>query len=161
MKDDWNFVALYSYSSYERKQKPVGIVTFHGHEEEFETNLFNLESYGNICTYMRGKEKLVLANRDNLYIYDTKTNTRVVVNDWMIRKPHDVTEGPDDSILLSCSDHRSIIMLSDTGRIIRSYKLDTNELISKLCFSKDKSVIAVARQLPNGEAREIQLYKMA
>ncbi|XP_053404864.1 uncharacterized protein LOC128558722 [Mercenaria mercenaria] len=155
MKDDRHF-AVGTYDD----TRHVRIVSLSGEEKDFSIN-FPKKKYPistSACTYIRNSDKVVLTDRDEhtIYIYDIKSNTRVVVKDDQIKKPRGVAVGPPDpsDCILVCSKKTdSIVQISQTGRIISSYKLDTSHPY-RVCVSNDKSIIAVTNK------RKLQLFKV-
>jgi DNA-binding beta-propeller fold protein YncE len=77
-----------------------------------------------------------------VYIYDVRTNTRVVVKDDMIKEPCGVAVGPSDTILV-CSDRtNSIVQISQTGHILTLFQTDMI-YPRRMCVSRDKSFLAI------------------
>ncbi|XP_045201733.2 E3 ubiquitin-protein ligase TRIM9-like [Mercenaria mercenaria] len=141
--------------------RPVRIVSLSGEEKNFSIN-FPDEEYPigtSACTYIRNSDKVVLTDRyeHTVYIYDIKSNTRVVVKDDQIKEPWGVAVGPSDCILVCSNKTNSILKISQTGRVLSSYKLDM-KLPYRVCVSEDKSLIAVSSNLKGG--RKLQLLKV-
>ncbi|XP_053404874.1 uncharacterized protein LOC128558730 [Mercenaria mercenaria] len=156
MKDERNFVV----GTYD-DTTPVRIVSLSGEEKDFSIN-FPSKKYPigtSVCTYIRNSDKVVLTDRNEhtVYIYDIKSNTRVVVKDDQIKEPRGVAVGPSDCILVCSNKTNSIVQISQTGRILSSYKLDM-ELPYRVCISKDKSLLAVSSNLNGG--RKLQLLQV-
>ncbi|XP_053404870.1 uncharacterized protein LOC128558727 [Mercenaria mercenaria] len=127
--------------------RPVRIVSLSGEEKDFSINFPN-KKYPidtSVCTYIRYSDKVVLTDRNEhtVYIYDIKSNTRVVVKDDQIKNPCGVAVGPSDCLLVCSKGTNSIVQISQTGRVLSSYKLDMYYPRS-VCVSKDKSVLAVS-----------------
>ncbi|XP_060594373.1 uncharacterized protein LOC132748754 [Ruditapes philippinarum] len=141
LKDDEHFVGgTFDHST------PVLIISSKGKEKDFNINFPN-KAYPiekSACTYIRSSDKVVLTDRDEhtVYIYDVKTNTRVVVKDEQIQEPCGVAVGPSDTILVCCNRTNSIVQVSQTGQILSSYKLDMIYPY-RLCISRDKSLLAI------------------
>jgi hypothetical protein len=51
-----------------------------------------------------------------VYIYNIRTDTRVVVKDDQIQEPRDAAVGPSDTILVCCRKTNSIARISQTGQ---------------------------------------------
>ncbi|XP_045184853.2 uncharacterized protein LOC123542888 [Mercenaria mercenaria] len=141
--------------------RPVRIVSLSGDEKDFSINFPN-KKYPigtSVCTYIRNSDKVVLTERyeHTVYIYDIKSNTRVVVKDDQINEPRGVIIGPSDCILVCSKGTNSIVQISQTGRVISSYKLDMKYPYS-VCVSKDKSVISVTNSSSGG--LKLQLLKI-
>ncbi|XP_053389325.1 uncharacterized protein LOC128552316 [Mercenaria mercenaria] len=139
----------------------VRIVSLSGEEKDFNINLRN-KKYPigtSACTYIRNSDKVVLTDRDEhtVYIYDIKSNTRVVVKDDRIKEPWGVAVGPLDCILVCSNKIHSIVQISQTGRVLSSYKLDM-KCSYRVCVSKDKSVISVTNNVDG--VRKLQLLKI-
>ncbi|XP_053374903.1 uncharacterized protein LOC128547162 [Mercenaria mercenaria] len=126
--------------------RPVGIVSLSGEEKDFNISFLN-KNYPvgtSSCTYIRSSNKVVITDRNEhtVYIYDTATNTSVVVKDYQIKEPRGLAVGPSDCILICSMKTNAIVQISQTGRILSSYKLDMKSPRS-VCVSKDESVLAV------------------
>jgi DNA-binding beta-propeller fold protein YncE len=89
-----------------------------------------------------------------VYIYDVKTNTRVVVKDDQIKEPLGVAVGSSDTILVSSENTNSIVQISQTGQVLSSYKIDM-KYPRTICVSRDKTFLAVT----NACIGEIKLQK--
>ncbi|XP_053388007.1 uncharacterized protein LOC123543016 [Mercenaria mercenaria] len=141
--------------------KPVRILSLSGEEKDFSINFPNKKySVGtSVCTYIRKSDKVVLTdeNEHTVYIYDIRSNTRVVVKDDQIKEPCGVAVGTSDCILVCSNETHSIVQISQTGRVISSYKLDMGYPY-RVCVSKDKSVIAVTNCATAGA--KLQLLKI-
>ncbi|XP_053403313.1 uncharacterized protein LOC128558376 [Mercenaria mercenaria] len=141
IKDDRNFVVGSIDDT-----RHVRIVSLSGEEKDFSINFPNKKypRATSACTYIRNSDKVVLTDKheDTIYIYDMKTNTRVVVKDDQIKKPSGVAVGPSDCILVCSMDTQTIVQISQTGRILSSYKLDTIYPY-RLCVSHNKNTLAV------------------
>ncbi|XP_053404872.1 uncharacterized protein LOC128558728 [Mercenaria mercenaria] len=156
LKDEIKFVVgTYDYT------KPVRIVSLSGEEKDFNINFPNKEYTvdTSACTYIRKRDKVILTDRQEniVYIYDIKSNSRIVVKDDQIKEPRGVAVGPSDCILVCSKGTNSIVQISQTGSVLSSYKLDMN-FPFKVCVSKDKSLIAVSSNLNGG--RKLQLLKV-
>ncbi|XP_053404865.1 uncharacterized protein LOC128558723 [Mercenaria mercenaria] len=156
MKDERNFVV----GAYD-DTRPVRIVSLSGEEKDFNIKFPNKKyPIGNsACTYIRDSDKVVLTDSDEhtVYIYDIKSNARVVVKDDQIKEPRGVAVDTSDYILVCSNEINSIVQISQTGRILSSYKLDMKRPYI-VCVSKDKSLIAVSSNLNGG--RKLQLLKV-
>ncbi|XP_053404880.1 uncharacterized protein LOC123556130 [Mercenaria mercenaria] len=142
MKDERNFIV----GTYD-DTRPVRIVSLSGEEKDFSINFPN-KKYPigtSTSTYIRNSDKVVLTdkNEHTVYIYDIKSNTRVVVKDDQTKAPRGVAVGPSDCILVCSENTNSIVQISQTGRVLSSYKLDMKYPHS-VCVSKDKSVLVVS-----------------
>jgi DNA-binding beta-propeller fold protein YncE len=127
-------------------QIPVEIIPLAGDPYVFCINFPN-KAYPlgtSTCTYIRNSDKVVLTDRyeDTVYIYDIKTNTRIVVKDDQIQGPRGVAVGPSDTILVCSNETDSIVQISLTGHILSSYKIDM-ELPFRACVSCDESFLVV------------------
>ncbi|XP_053404873.1 uncharacterized protein LOC128558729 [Mercenaria mercenaria] len=127
--------------------RPVRIVSMSGEEKDFSTSFPN-KKYPigtSESTYIRNNDKVVLTDRykHTVYIYDIKSNTRVVVKDDQIKEPRGVAVGPSDCIMVCSENTNSIVQISQTGRVLSSYKLDMY-YPGSVCVSKDKSVLVVS-----------------
>ncbi|XP_053392213.1 uncharacterized protein LOC128554903 [Mercenaria mercenaria] len=156
MKDERNFVV----GTFD-DTRPVRMVSLSGEEKDFSINFPN-KKYPiatSASTYIRNSDKVVLAdkNEHTVYIYDVKNNTRVAVKDDQIKKPCGVAVGPSDCILVCSNGTNSIVQISQTGRVLSSYKIDM-ELPYSVCVSKDKSIIAVTNNLVG--VTNLQLFKV-
>ncbi|XP_053404875.1 uncharacterized protein LOC128558731 [Mercenaria mercenaria] len=120
----------------------VRIVSLSGEEKDVSINFPNMKypSDTSACTYIRNSDKVILTDRyeHTVYIYDIKSNTRVVVKDDQIKEPKGVTLGPSIYILVCSKGTNSIVQISETGRVLFSYKLDI-EFPYRVCVSKNKS----------------------
>jgi WD40 repeat protein len=126
--------------------KPVRIVSFNGKEKDLKIT-FPKKKYPigtSACTYIRSSDKLVLTDRydHTVYIYDVKTNTRVVVKDDQIQEPRGVAVGPYDTIFVCCLGTHAVVQISQTGQILSSYKPDM-KYPTRVCVSRDKSFLIV------------------
>ncbi|XP_060555093.1 uncharacterized protein LOC132715958 [Ruditapes philippinarum] len=142
LKDDKQFVV----GTYD-EPRPVRIVTLTGKEYDFGVNFPN-KTYtidSSASTYIKSSDKVVITDRydHTVYIYDIKTDTRVVVKDDQIQEPCGAAVGPSDTILVCCCKTKTIVQISETGQMLSSYKLDM-DYPYKVCVSRDKSFIAVA-----------------
>ncbi|XP_060605536.1 uncharacterized protein LOC132758031 [Ruditapes philippinarum] len=156
VNDEGNFVGgTYDYS------RPVRIISLTGNEKDINANfpkkIYPIET--SACTYDRNTEKLILTDKyeHTLYIYDTKTNTRVVVKDDKIQEPRGVTVGPFDTIFVCSKNTHSIVQISQTGRIVSSHKTDM-EYPRTICISRDKSFLVVSNAC-NGK-RKLQKLQL-
>ncbi|XP_060582190.1 uncharacterized protein LOC132738646, partial [Ruditapes philippinarum] len=79
-----------------------------------------------VCTYSKNSDTLVLTDRCKLvvYIYDIKTDTRVVVKDDQVKEPRGVAVGPFDALFVCSHGTDSIVQISQTGQILSSHKID-------------------------------------
>ncbi|XP_053404876.1 uncharacterized protein LOC128558732 [Mercenaria mercenaria] len=156
LKDDRHFVVGTIDDT-----RHVRIVSLSGEEKDFSISFpnKNYPSDTSACTYIRYSDKVVLTDRNEhtVYIYDIKSNTRVVVKDDQINEPWGVAVGPSDCLLVCSNKTNSIVQISQTGRVLSSYKLDM-KLPYRVCVSKDKSLIAVSSNLNGG--RKLQLLKV-
>ena len=125
---------------------PVRILSSTGEEKDFNINFPNKKYHvdTSACTYIRNSDKIVLTDRYEhaVYIYDVKTNTRVVVKDDHIKGPRGAAVGPYDTILVCSQNTNSIIQISQTGRVLSSYKIDM-DFPRTICVSCDKSFLVV------------------
>jgi hypothetical protein len=141
LKDDKQFVV----GTYD-ESKPVRVVTFTGKECDFDitfpNKIYPVDS--SFCTYIRSSDKVVITDRDEhtVYIYDIKTDTKVIVKDDQIQGPCGAAVGPSDTILVCCLKTNSIVQISQRGLILLSYKLDMTYPY-KVCVSRDKSFLVV------------------
>jgi DNA-binding beta-propeller fold protein YncE len=141
LKDDEHFVCGTVDHS-----KPVRIVSFNGKEKDFKIK-FPKKKYpigDSACTYIRSSDKVVLTDyyENTVYIYDIKTNTRVVVRDDQIQGPLGVAVGPYDTILVCCMGNHAVVQISQTGQILSLYKPDM-EYPTRVCVSHDKSFLII------------------
>ncbi|XP_060591086.1 uncharacterized protein LOC132746045 [Ruditapes philippinarum] len=141
LKDDKQFVV----GTYD-EPRPVRIVSLTGEEHDFCVNFPN-KSYSidtSDCTYIKSSDKVVITSRDEhtVFIYDIKTDTRVVVKDDQMQKPRGVAVGPSDTILVCCYDTKSIVQITQRGQILSSFKLDMKWPL-RVCVSRDKSCLVV------------------
>ncbi|XP_045202186.2 uncharacterized protein LOC123555659 [Mercenaria mercenaria] len=141
--------------------RPVRIVSRSGEEKDFSISFPN-KKYSNdtcACSYIRNTEKIILSDKHEhtVYIYDVATNTKVVVKDDLIKNPRGVAAGPSGWFLVCCENTNSIVQISQTGRILSSFKLDMYYPL-RVCVSKDQSILAVS----NGCVGKIklQLFKL-
>ncbi|XP_045202661.2 uncharacterized protein LOC123556124 [Mercenaria mercenaria] len=123
MKDDKHFVVGTINDT-----RPVRIVSLSGEEKDFSIDFPN-KKYpigASACKYIRNSGQVILTDKNGhtVYIYDTKNNTRVVVKDDQINEPDGIAVGPSDCILVCSRKSNSIVQISQTGRILSSYKLD-------------------------------------
>ncbi|XP_053384628.1 tripartite motif-containing protein 72-like [Mercenaria mercenaria] len=126
---------------------PVRIVSQSGEEKDFRVD-FPDKKYPiatSACTYIRNSDKVVLTDRyeHTVYIYDIRTDTRIVVKDDKIKQPGGVTVGPSNSILVCSIETDSIVQISQTGRVLSSYKLDMR-FPRYVLVSRDKSIVTNA-----------------
>ncbi|XP_060598194.1 uncharacterized protein LOC132751978 [Ruditapes philippinarum] len=156
-KDDQHFVvATIDHST------PVRIISSTGEEKDFNINFPN-KSYPlntSAFTYIRSSDKVVLTDRyeHTVYIYDVKTNTRVVVKDDQIKEPFGVAVGSSNTILVCSNGTNSIVQISQTGQILSSYKIDM-DYPRTICVSRDKSFLAITNSC-NGK-RKLQKFKIS
>jgi DNA-binding beta-propeller fold protein YncE len=121
-----------------------------GEEHDFSVNFPN-KSYPkgtSASTYIKGSDKVVITDRYEhaVYIYDTRTDTRVVVKDDQIQKPYGAAVGPSDNILVCSGKTNTIVQISQTGQILSSYKLEM-KYPYKVCVSHDKSFLVVTNSV--------------
>ncbi|XP_053403322.1 uncharacterized protein LOC128558379 [Mercenaria mercenaria] len=114
LKDEGNFVV----GTYD-DTRPVRVVSLSGEEKDFSINFSN-KKYPHdtsACTYIRISDKVVLTDtdEDTVFIYDIKSNTRVVVKDDQIKEPRGVAVGPSHCILVCIKKTDSILQISQTG----------------------------------------------
>jgi DNA-binding beta-propeller fold protein YncE len=156
LKDDRQFVV----GTYD-ETRPVRIVSLTGEEHDFSVNFPN-KTYPigtSDCTYIKSSDKVVLTDRyeHTVYIYDIKTDTRVVVKDDQIQEPRGAAVGPSDIILVCSSETNTIVQISQTGQILSSYKID--KFPYRVCVSRDKSFIVVANSCPG--SMKMQKFKIS
>ncbi|XP_053392214.1 uncharacterized protein LOC128554905 [Mercenaria mercenaria] len=148
LKDERHFVA-----GTQDDTRPVHIVSLSGEEKDFSISFPNKKypSDTSACTYIGYSDKVVLTDRieHTVYIYDIKSNTRVVVKDDQINEPWGVAVGPSDCILVCSNKTHTIVQISQTGRVLSSYKLDMKHPY-RVCVSKNKSLLAVSSNLNGG-----------
>ena len=148
--------------------KPILIISSTGKEKDFNIN-FPKDRHcyeESACTYIRNSDKLVLTKRweNTVTIYDVKTNTRVVVYDYIkIPEPLGAAVGPSDTILVCCKN--SIVQISQTGRILSSCMINMTHPI-RFCVSCDKSFLVVTNVCVGlgvdlCQNQKIQKYKIA
>ncbi|XP_060567920.1 uncharacterized protein LOC132726601 [Ruditapes philippinarum] len=143
-------------------QIPVEIISSAG--EPYVSNInFPIKAYcadTSACTYIKSSDKVVLTDiyKHTTYIYDTKTNTRVVVRDGQINEPCGVAISPSDTILVCSNGTDCIVELSQTGQVLSSYQLDM-EYPYRVCVSHDKSFIVVANACRGN--MKIQKFKIS
>jgi WD40 repeat protein len=157
LKDDSHFVVgTIDYNV------PVRILSFTGEEFVFGINFPNCAYImaRSICTYIRSADKVVLANIDDktVYIYDIKTNTRVVVKDDRLQQPSGLAIGPSDTILVCTTGTNSIVQISQTGQILSSHKIDM-ETPSRVCVSLDQSILVVTNACRG--TKKLQTFKIS
>ncbi|XP_060556264.1 uncharacterized protein LOC132716937 [Ruditapes philippinarum] len=125
---------------------PVRIVSLTGEELDFSVNFPNkIYSVDNSdCTYIKSSDKIVITDRyeHTVYIYDIKTDTRVVVKDDQIQEPRAAAVGPSDTVLVCIPKTNSIVQISQTGQILSSLKLNMINPY-RVCVSRDKSFLVV------------------
>jgi DNA-binding beta-propeller fold protein YncE len=141
---------------------PVRMISSTGKEKDFSINFPN-KSYPidtSACTNVSSSGKLVLTDRHEhtVYIYDVKTNTRVVVKGDQINQPRGVAVGPSDTILVCSNITNTIVQISLTGQILSSYKIDML-FPTAICVSRDKSFLAITNAC-NGK-RKLQKLKIS
>ncbi|XP_053385687.1 uncharacterized protein LOC123538035 [Mercenaria mercenaria] len=138
----------------------VRILSLSGEEKDFSINFpskkYSMET--SACTFIRNSDKVVLKDRyeNTVYIYNTKSNTRVVVKDDHIKVPRGVAVGPSDCLMVCsyCNETHTIVQISPTGRVLSSYKLDMKHPF-RFCVSKNKSLIAVTSNLTCGNQLQL------
>jgi DNA-binding beta-propeller fold protein YncE len=134
-----------------------------GEEHDFSVNFPN-KTYPigtSASTYIKSSDKVVITSRDEhtVFIYDIKTNTRVVVKDDQIQEPRGAVVGPSDTILVCCrKTNNTIVQISETGQILSSYKIDM-EFPYKVCVSRDKSFLVVTNSCVGN--RKLQKFKIS
>ncbi|XP_060570803.1 uncharacterized protein LOC132729077 [Ruditapes philippinarum] len=111
LKDDRHFVVGTC-----GKPRPVRIVSLTGEESDFGVNFPN-KSYPvdtSDSTYIKSSDKVVITDKveHTVYIYDIKTDTRVVVKDDQIQEPCGVAVGPSDTILVCSSKTKTVVQIS-------------------------------------------------
>ncbi|XP_060591076.1 uncharacterized protein LOC132746037 [Ruditapes philippinarum] len=141
LKNDRQFIV----GSYD-DPRPVRIVSLTGEEQDLRINFPN-KTYPigtSASTYIKGSDNVVITDRveQNVYIYDIKSNTRVVVNDDQIQDPCGVAVGPSESILVCSCETNSIVQISQTGHILSSYTIKM-KYPHRVCVSCDKSFLVV------------------
>ncbi|XP_053404893.1 uncharacterized protein LOC128558740 [Mercenaria mercenaria] len=156
LKDERNFVVGTIDDT-----TPVRIVSMSGEEKDFSISFPN-KKYSidtSACNYMRNTGKMILTDRHDhtVYIYDIESNTRVVVKDNQIKEPLGVAVGPSDCIMVCNKDTNSIVQISQTGRILSSFKVDMDYPF-RVCVSKDQSILAVTNCC-EGELK-LQLFNL-
>ncbi|XP_053391457.1 uncharacterized protein LOC128554234 [Mercenaria mercenaria] len=137
------------------------IVSQSGEEKDFSIDFQN-KKYAldtSACTYIRDRDKVALTDRYNhtVFIYDTKTNTKVDVKDDQIRQPICVAVGPFNCIFVCSNGTDSIVQISPLGKIVASHKIDMRYPYS-ICFSKDKTRLAISNSTK--EEIKLQLFKV-
>ncbi|XP_060556258.1 uncharacterized protein LOC132716931 [Ruditapes philippinarum] len=156
LKDDRQFVV----GTFD-EQRPVRIVSFTGDELDFSVNFPNKRCPADInaSTYIKSSNKVVITDRDEhtVYIYDIKTDTRVVVKDDQIEGPYGAAVGPSDTILV-CSGKNTILQISQTGQVLSSYKIDMENSF-RVCVSHDKSFLVVTNYCVGN--RKMQKFKIS
>ncbi|XP_060556263.1 uncharacterized protein LOC132716936 [Ruditapes philippinarum] len=157
LKDDRQFV-VGTYN----EPKPVRIVSLTGKEHDFSVNFPN-KSYpldGSACTYIKSSDNVVITDRNEhiVYIYDIKTDARVLVKDDQIQEPRGAAIGPWDTILVCCRNTNSIVQISQTGSILSSYRIDMMHPC-KICVSRDKSLLVVTNSYPGNNT--MQKFKIS
>ncbi|XP_060556260.1 E3 ubiquitin-protein ligase TRIM71-like [Ruditapes philippinarum] len=157
LKDDRQFVV----GTYD-EPRPVRIVSLTGEEHDFKDNFPN-KTYSidtSDCTYIKSSDKVVITSRDEhtVFIYDIKTDTRVVVKDDQIQLPCGAAVGPSDTILVCCRKTNTIVQISQRGQILSSYKINM-EMPYKVCVSRDKSFLVVTNSF-NGNMK-MQKFKIS
>ncbi|XP_060560887.1 uncharacterized protein LOC132720720 [Ruditapes philippinarum] len=157
LKDDRQFVV----GTFD-EPRPVRIVSLTGEERDFSVNfpnkIYPIDT--SASTYIKSSDKVVITDRDEhtVYIYDIKTDTRVVVKDDQIQLPRGAAVGPSDTILVCCGKTNTIVQISQTGQILSSYKLDMTYPF-RVCVSRDKSFIVVANNCPGNKI--MQKFKIS
>ncbi|XP_045202616.2 uncharacterized protein LOC123556085 [Mercenaria mercenaria] len=156
LKDERNFVI-----GTVDETTPVRIVSMSGEEKYFSVSFPN-KKYSlrdSACSYIRNTEKMILTDRyeHTIYIYDVATNTRVDVKDDQIKEPRGVAVGPSDCILVCSKDTHSVVQISQTGRILSSFKIDMVYPF-RVCVSKDQSILAVTNSCKG--KMKLQLFKL-
>jgi hypothetical protein len=145
LKDDDQFVV-----GHFDDKRPACIVSLAGNENDFSVSFPDKEYtiYNNSCTYNKNCDILVLTDKCEhlVYIYDIKTDTRVVVKDDKIKEPRGLTVGPSDTILICSKGTNSIVQISQTGHILSSHKIDMIYPF-RVCVSRDKSFLVVTNNL--------------
>jgi DNA-binding beta-propeller fold protein YncE len=140
-KDDKYFVGgTFDHSS------PVRMISSTGEEKDFNINFPNkpYPKGTSACTYIRSSDKVVLTDRyeHTVYIYDVKTNTRIVVKDDEIKEPCGVAIGQSGSILVCSKETNSIVQISQTGQILSSHKMNM-KYPREICVSRDDSFLVI------------------
>ncbi|XP_060584045.1 E3 ubiquitin-protein ligase TRIM71-like [Ruditapes philippinarum] len=157
LKDDGQFVV----GTYD-DPRPVRIVSLDGKEQDFSVNFRN-KTYPigtSASIYIKSSDKVVITDTDDdaVYIYDMKTNTRVVVKDDQIQQPRGVAVGPSDTILVCSCETNSIVQISPSGQILSSYKMNM-KYPYKVCVSRDKSFLIVTNNCAGN--KEMQKFKIS
>jgi hypothetical protein len=131
-------------------QIPVEIISLAGEPYVFSMNFPNKVYLLNksACTYIRSDDKVVLTDTDEhtVFIYNMKTDTRVVVKHDQIKEPCGVAVGPSDTILVCSKGTETIVQISQTGQILSSHKINMR-LPYRACVSRDKSFLVVTNAL--------------
>ncbi|XP_060593823.1 uncharacterized protein LOC132748268 [Ruditapes philippinarum] len=140
----------------------VRIVSFSGEEDDFNVNFPNKKyiERASTCTYIKSAHKIVLTDRyeNVVYIYDIKTNTKVVVKYDQIQEPRDVAVGPSDTILVCCEMTQSIVQISQIGKILSIYKIDM-KYPWQICVSRCNSFCAVTNSCKR--SKKLQKFKIS
>ncbi|XP_060567067.1 uncharacterized protein LOC132725894 [Ruditapes philippinarum] len=157
LKDDKQFVV----GTFD-EPRPVRIVSFKGEERDFKVKFPN-KTYpigSSACTYIKSCDKVVITDRDEhtVYIYDIKTDTRVLVKDDQIQEPCGAAVGPSDTVLVCCRNTNCIVQISQRGQILSSYKLDMTYPY-EVCVSRYKSFLVVANNCPGN--MKMQKFKIS
>jgi sugar lactone lactonase YvrE len=157
LKDDDQFVV-----GTINDKRHVRIVSMTGNENDFSVS-FPTKKYtinASSCTYNKNNDILVLTDRYEhaVYIYDTKSDTRVVVKDDQIEEPRGVAVGPSDTILVCSKGTNSIVQISQTGHILSSHKIDMIYPL-RVCVSRDKSFLVVINN--HYKNKKMQKFKIS
>ncbi|XP_060577126.1 uncharacterized protein LOC132734409 [Ruditapes philippinarum] len=157
LKDNSQFVVgTFDY------QIPVEIISLAGEPDALSINFPNkaYQADTSVCTYIQNINKLVLTDiyKHTIYIYDIKTNTRVVVKDDHIQTPCGVAVGPSDTILVCSYGTDSIVQISQTGQILSSHKIDM-KYPYRVCVSLDKAFLVVTNSCSGNP--KMQKFKMS
>lgn len=137
------------------------VISLSGKETELGITfpLIEYHFYNNSCSYIENCNKVVVSNKldNNISIYNLANNEKIEVRSFDVDNPSDVVIGPNDDIFLCCNGNSSLIQITHSGEIVRSYKLSLLRPVS-IGISKDKKWLAVSNGLDKN--RSLQLFEI-
>lgn len=139
--DDMFVVGTYA------SNKPAALMNRKGEIQNFDLNFpekeWQLGDSFNAFDKETGVLAITDAKENKVHIYNTKKKSEIVVQDERIKSPRGISPGLGSSFFVCSHGTGNIAQISQDGIILHLHEIDMCDPYT-LCFSKDRTLLAVA-----------------
>ncbi|XP_052777588.1 uncharacterized protein LOC128214914 isoform X2 [Mya arenaria] len=154
--------SMFLCSIFENTKVPVRVVDFEGKETDFIDTLCPIAEFqigDSFTTYAELLGIIILTDfkSNKVYMFNTHTGEKIIVDDKRIQGPRQVCMAPDDTVFVCCDINSSICRFTLDGQVLQAFTVPRNSF-SAIRISQDGTKLVISR----GSEPEpsIQLYEL-